>query len=411
MNSQTPHLTPHTSNSKPQTSIPRDARIYIAGHLGLVGSGIWRAFERHGYTNLIGKSISELDLINQQAVDDFFAAEKPEYVVLVAAKVGGIVANNTYRGQFIYENMMIEMNVIHSAYKHGVKKLLFLGSSCIYPKLAPQPLKEEHLLTGPLEQTNEPYAIAKIAGIRLCDAYNRQYGTNFISAMPTNMYGPGDNYHPQNSHVLPAFIRRMHLAHALEQGDFEELSRVYKREMSNESSEAQQPSNEQLRSWLSDSGISQLPTSTCTLQSANHQLQTTNSKPQTPNSQLPVKLSCWGSGTPLREFLYSDDLAEACVFLLENINYADVAFEDESGTVQSHVNVGSGSEVTIKELAETVKEVVGFEGEIDWDTSKPDGTPRKLMDSSRLMGMGWAPKVDLKEGIARAYQDFLARLG
>lgn len=336
------HQIPTASNSKLQTSnlIPRDARIYIAGHLGLVGSGIWRAFERHGYTNLIGRSINELDLINQQAVDDFFAAEKPEYVVLVAAKVGGIVANNTYRGQFIYENMMIEMNVIHSAYKHGVKKLLFLGSSCIYPKLAPQPLKEEHLLTGPLEPTNEPYAIAKIAGIRLCDAYNRQYGTNFISAMPTNMYGPGDNYHPQNSHVLPAFIRRMHEA----------------------------------------------------------------------KEQKLDKVTCWGSGAPLREFLYSDDLAEACVFLLENVNYTDVAFEDDSGTVQSHVNVGSGREVTIKALAETVKEVIGFEGEIDWDTSKPDGTPRKLMDSSRLMAMGWTPKIELKEGISRAYQDFLTRL-
>ncbi len=336
------HQIPTASNSKLQTSnlIPRDARVYIAGHLGLVGSGIWRAFERHGYTNLIGRSIDELDLINQQAVDDFFAAEKPEYVVLVAAKVGGIVANNTYRGQFIYENMMIEMNVIHSAYKHGVKKLLFLGSSCIYPKLAPQPLKEEHLLTGPLEPTNEPYAIAKIAGIRLCDAYNRQYGTNFISAMPTNMYGPGDNYHPQNSHVLPAFIRRMHEA----------------------------------------------------------------------KEQKLDKVTCWGSGAPLREFLYSDDLAEACVFLLENVDYKDVAFEDDSGTVQSHVNVGSGREVTIKALAETVKEVIGFEGEIDWDTSKPDGTPRKLMDSSRLMAMGWTPKIDLKAGIALAYQDFLTRL-
>ncbi|MBN2702706.1 MAG: GDP-L-fucose synthase [Pontiellaceae bacterium] len=329
-----------TNTQQRTTKIPYDARIYIAGHLGLVGSGIWRAFQRHGYTHLIGRSIDELDLINQQAVDDFFAAEKPEYVVLVAAKVGGIVANNTYRGQFIYENLMIEMNVIHSAYKHGVKKLLFLGSSCIYPKLAPQPLKEEHLLTGPLEPTNEPYAIAKIAGIRLCDAYNRQYGTNFISAMPTNMYGPGDNYHPQNSHVLPAFIRRMHEA----------------------------------------------------------------------KEQKLDKVTCWGSGAPLREFLYSDDLAEACVFLLENIDYKDVAFEDESGTVQSHVNVGSGREVTIKALAETVKEVIGFEGEIDWDTSKPDGTPRKLMDSSRLMAMGWAPKIELKEGISRAYQDFLTRL-
>ena len=317
----------------------RDSKIYIAGHLGLVGGGIWRAFERHGYTNLLGRSIDELDLMNQAAVEVFFASENPEYVVLVAAKVGGIQANNIYRGQFIYENLMIELNVIHAAYRHGVKKLLFLGSSCIYPKLAPQPIKEESLLTGPLEPTNEPYAIAKIAGIRLCDAYNRQYGTNFISAMPTNMYGPGDNYHPENSHVLPAMIRRFHEA------------------------------------------------------------KTAGEK----------QVVCWGTGSPLREFLYSDDLAEACVFLVENGNYADMAFTDSSGTVQSHINVGSGKEVAIKELAETVKEVIGFKGEIDWDLSKPDGTPRKLMDSSRINALGWKPSVSLKEGIGRAYQDFLSR--
>jgi len=319
----------------------KDSKIYIAGHLGLVGGGIWRAFERHGYTNLLGRSIDEVDLINQQSVEEFFAKEKPEVVVLVAAKVGGIQANNTYRGQFIYENIMIEMNVIHAAYKHGVKKLLFLGSSCIYPKLAPQPIKEESLLTGPLEPTNESYAIAKIAGIRLCDAYNRQYGTNFISAMPTNMYGPGDNYHPENSHVLPALIRRFHEAKV--------------------------------------SGAD--------------------------------KVVCWGTGTPLREFLYSDDLAEACVFLVENANYTEMAFTDASGTVQSHINVGSGKEATIREIAEIVKEVVGFEGVIEWDHSKPDGTPRKLMDSSRINALGWTAKVALKDGLARAYQDFLSRMG
>lgn len=332
-------MNPQPPSSKPQTSIPRSARVYIAGHLGLVGGGIWRAFQRHGYTNLLGRSIDELDLINQSAVEEFFAKEKPDYAVLVAAKVGGIYANNVYRGQFIYENLMIELNVIHAAHKHGVKKLLFLGSSCIYPKMAPQPIREEALLTGPLEPTNEPYAIAKIAGIRLCDAYNRQYGTNFISAMPTNMYGPGDNYHPENSHVLPALIRRFH--------------------------EAKQ------------SGAKEVV--------------------------------CWGTGTPLREFLYSDDLAEACVFLVENADYKDMAFTDESGTVQSHINVGSGKEVTIKELAETVKEVVGFKGGIVWDASKPDGTPRKLMDSSRINALGWKPQVTLKDGLARAYADFLAR--
>ncbi len=368
----------------------RNSKIYIAGHRGLVGSGIWRALERHGYANLIGKSSGELDLINQQAVDDFFAAEKPDYVVLVAAKVGGIVANSTYRAQFIYENLMIEANVIHAAYKHGVKKLLFLGSSCIYPKLAPQPMKEEHLLTGPLESTNEPYAIAKIAGIRLCDAYNRQYGTNFISAMPTNMYGPGDNYHPENSHVLPAFIRRMHLAHTLERGDFAELRRMHAREQRTEV--GNQISEKELLEWLGKSGV-HLSSDFCP-----------------PTSARSVRLTCWGSGSPFREFLYSDDLAEACVFLLENATYEAMAFEDESGTVQSHINVGSGREVSIKELAETVKAVIGFEGEIEWDTSKPDGTPRKLMDSSRLWNLGWSPKVALKEGIALAYADYLSRV-
>ena len=374
----------------------KDSKIYIAGHLGLVGGGIWRAFQRHGYTNLIGRAIDELDLINQAAVEEFFSKEKPEYVVLVAAKVGGIHANNTYRGQFIYENLMIELNVIHAAYKHGVKKLLFLGSSCIYPKLAPQPITEDALLTGPLEPTNEPYAMAKIAGIRLCDAYNRQYGTNFISAMPTNMYGPGDNYHPENSHVLPAMIRKMHLARALERGDFEELARVYRRELSvvscqlsgNDSPTTRQPDNQQLMSWLAKSGITQTM--------INHQLTT--------------ELSLWGSGTPKREFLYSDDLAEACVFLVENANYKDMAFTDASGTVQSHINVGSGKEATIREIAETVKEVVGFKGRIAWDTSKPDGTPRKLMDSSRINALGWTAKVELKDGLARAYADFLSRM-
>ncbi|MCK5676212.1 MAG: GDP-L-fucose synthase [Verrucomicrobia bacterium] len=384
----------------------RNSKIYVAGHLGLVGGGIWRALERHGYTNLIGKSIDELDLINQQAVDDFFTAEKPEYVVLVAAKVGGIVANSTYRAQFIYENLMIEANVIHAAYKHGVKKLLFLGSSCIYPKLAPQPMLEEHLLTGPLEPTNEPYAIAKIAGIRLCDAYNRQYGTNFISAMPTNMYGPGDNYHPENSHVLPAFIRRFHLAKALMNEDWEELERVFEAEarfveggMSEVggycSSDIPHSTSHKdvLLQWLEKSGITP----------------STSNLPHSTTGTQGVCLTCWGSGSPLREFLYSDDLAEACVFLLENINYADVAFEDETGTVQSHVNVGSGRELAIKELAETVKKVVGFEGGIEWDTSKPDGTPRKLLDSSKLRKLGWSPVVSMKEGIEIAYRDFLSR--
>lgn len=375
----------------------RNSKIYIAGHSGLVGGSIRRSFERHGCTNLIGRTHGELDLTNQQAVNEFFAAEKPEYVILAAAKVGGIQANNLYRGQFIYENTMIEMNVIHAAHRHGVKKLLFLGSSCIYPKRARQPIKEEALLTGPLEPTNEPYAIAKIVGIRLCDACNRQYGTNFISAMPTNLYGPGDNYHPENSHVLPAMIRKIHLAKSLEDSDFDELRRVFEYENRRVESgmlnvERKGTSREDLFQWLAKSGITQ---------SASHLPQSAETRG--------VTLALWGSGTPLREFLYSDDLAEACVFLVENANYEDLAFTDDSGTVQSHINVGSGEEVTIRDLAETVRGIIGFEGKITWDTSKPDGTPRKLMDSSRMKALGWKPKVSLREGIRRAYEDFLRR--
>lgn len=316
-----------------------DSKIYIAGHRGMVGSAIWRACQRAGYDNLVGKNSSELDLTRQRAVEDFFKAESPEYVVIAAARVGGIAANNRYRAQFIYENLQIQSNLINSAYKSGVKKLLFLGSSCIYPKLAPQPIREEYLLTGPLEATNEPYAIAKIAGIRMCDAYNRQYGTNFIAAMPTNLYGPGDNYHPDNAHVLPALIRRFHEA------------------------------------------------------------KTENRK----------KVVCWGSGKPLREFLYCDDLAEACLFLLQKADYSDLTFEDASGTIHAHVNVGSGQEVSISELADAVRREVGYSGEIEWDTDQPDGTPRKLLDSTRLRDLGWAPGTRLREGIGLAYKDFLRR--
>lgn len=316
-----------------------DSKIYIAGHRGMVGSAIWRACQRAGYDNLVGKNSSELDLTRQRAVEDFFKAESPEYVVIAAARVGGIAANNRYRAQFIYENLQIQSNLINSAYKSGVKKLLFLGSSCIYPKLAPQPIREEYLLTGPLEATNEPYAIAKIAGIRMCDAYNRQYGTNFIAAMPTNLYGPGDNYHPDNAHVLPALIRRFHEA------------------------------------------------------------KTENRK----------KVVCWGSGKPLREFLYCDDLAEACLFLLQKADYSDLTFEDASGTIHAHVNVGSGQEVSISELADAVRREVGYSGEIEWDTDQPDGTPRKLLDSTRLRDLGWSPGTRLREGIGLAYKDFLRR--
>jgi GDP-L-fucose synthase len=314
-----------------------ESRIYVAGHRGMVGSAIWRALEGRGYINLVGRSHDELDLMNQASVDAIFRAEQPHCVVLAAARVGGIGANDALRGAFLYENTQIELNVIDAARRRGVKKLLFLGSSCIYPKLAPQPLKEEYLLTGPLEPTNEPYAIAKIAGLRMCDAYSRQYGCNFIAAMPTNLYGPGDNYDPETSHVLPALIRRFHEAK---------------------------------------------------VEGRDH-------------------VTCWGSGKPLREFLYSEDLAEACVFLLENVDYATLAFEDDSGTIHSHVNIGSGHEVTIRELAEIVRNVVRYEGAIEWDPARPDGTPRKLLDSARIRQLGWRPRVELRDGIARAYADFL----
>lgn len=305
--------------------IDRNERVYIAGHRGLVGSAIWRELESAGFTNLIGRSRAELDLQDAAAVKSFYAKEKPAYVFVAAAKVGGILANNNFPAEFLYENLQIQNNLIHGAHEAGVKKLLFLGSSCIYPKLAPQPIKEEHLLTGPLEPTNEWYAIAKIAGIKMCQAYRRQYGCNFISAMPTNMYGPNDNFDLQSSHVLPALIRKFH-----------------------------------------EAKISNAAT-----------------------------VTCWGTGTPLREFLYADDLARACLFLLEHYNE------------EQFINIGFGSDVTIKQLAETVQRVVGFGGKIVWDTSKPDGTPRKLMDSSRLFALGWKPKVELEAGIKLAYEFFL----
>jgi GDP-L-fucose synthase len=298
-----------------------NSKIYIAGHRGMVGSAIWRALEAAGYTNLVGRSSRELDLRNQQAVDDFFQAEKPEYVFLAAAKVGGIQANNVYRAEFLYDNLQIQNNIIHSAWKHGVTKLLFLGSSCIYPKMAPQPLKEESLLTGPLEPTNEPYAIAKIAGIKMCESYRRQYGCNFIAAMPTNLYGPNDNYDLNNSHVLPALIRKMHEA----------------------------------------------------------------------KESKAASVEIWGSGSPLREFLHVDDLALACLFLMQHYNE------------ELFVNVGFGSDLSIRELAEKVKSAVGFEGELVFNTEKPDGTPKKLMDSGRILSMGWEPKIGLDEGIKATY--------
>lgn len=306
----------------------RESKIYVAGHRGMVGSALVRKLEAEGFQNIVTRASSELDLRNQQAVFDFFEEEAPDYVFLAAAKVGGINANNIYRAEFLYDNLMIESNIIHAAYQSDVKKLLFLGSSCIYPKLAPQPMKEDYLLTGLLEQTNEPYAIAKIAGIKLCEAYWDQYSCRFISAMPTNLYGQGDNYHLQNSHVLPALIRKFDTAVKKGQGEVE----------------------------------------------------------------------VWGSGKPMREFMYVDDLADACFFLMETYNE------------KSFVNIGTGEEVSIKGLAEAVAEVTGFDGRIIFNTHKPDGTPRKLMDSTKLHNLGWMHKTSLKEGLQKTYEHFLREM-
>lgn len=308
--------------------VEKEAKIYIAGHRGMVGSAIHRKLSAMGFSNFALRTSEELDLRNQQAVANFFAKEKPEYVFLAAAKVGGIWANNTYRADFLYENLAIQNHVIHESYVHDVKKLLFLGSSCIYPKLAPQPIREEYLLTGLLEPTNEPYAIAKIAGIKLCQAYHDQYGCNFISVMPTNLFGYNDNYHPENSHVLPALIRRFHEAKC-------------------------------------------------------------NRQPE---------VTIWGTGTPRREFLFSDDLADACVFLMENYNTPEL------------INIGTGMDISITELAHLIKQIVGYSGNLLFDTSKPDGTPRKLMDVSKLHRLGWHHKTSLEAGIVLAYQDFRQRL-
>lgn len=306
----------------------KEDKIYIAGHNGMVGSALERKLRAGGFNNIVARSSNELDLRNQQSVNDFFAQEKPQYVFLAAAKVGGIYSNNTYRAEFLYDNLMIEANVINAAHIQGVRKLCFLGSSCIYPKLAPQPLKEEYLLTGPLEPTNEPYAVAKIAGIKMCESYRDQYGSNFISVMPTNLYGPNDNYHPENSHVLPALIRKFHEA----------------------------------------------------------------------KKNNSAGVAVWGTGSPKREFLHTDDFAEACILLMQRYDGKEF------------VNIGSGEDISIKELAYLIKKITGYEGQVTFDPTKPDGTPRKLMDISKLAAFGWKPKINLEEGIASVYDEYKAAL-
>jgi len=361
-----------------------DSKIYIAGHKGMVGSAIWRNLESKGYTNLLGIRSLELDLTNQSQVKNFFSKEKPEYVILAAAKVGGIVANNKYRGQFIYENIQIQNNVIHFSYLYGVKKLLFLGSSCIYPKNSPQPLKEEYLLTSELEYTNEPYAIAKIAGIKMCESYNIQYGTNFISVMPTNLYGPNDNYNLEKSHVMPALIRKMHLGKCLENNDWNAI----RFDLSNNPIENldQNSSEENILFVLKKYGINVLKS---TISTKNE-----------------VIISLWGTGNPRREFLHADDLAEASTFIMNNINFQDVKGE-EKDIKNTHINIGCGKDQSIKDLALIIKEIVGFRGKLNWDKSKPDGTFQKLLDVSKLESLKWSPKININEGIKLVYYNYI----
>lgn len=369
----------------------KDSKIYVAGHRGLVGSAIVKNLQEQGYTNLVYRTSSELDLREAVQVAAFFEAEKPEYVFLAAAKVGGIVANNTYRADFIYENLMIQNNVIHQAYLHGVEKLLFLGSTCIYPKNCPQPMKEEYLLTDVLEYTNEPYAIAKIAGIKMCESYNLQYGTNFISVMPTNLYGPNDNFDLEKSHVLPALIRKMHLGKALENGDWDSL-RADLNKLPIEGVDGS-ASEREILSILSKYGIQ------CALST-----ETADSLPQ-------VKVEIWGSGKPMREFLWSEDMADACVFIMENRDFKDVtpiAAEGEQPEIRNtHINIGTGEDLSIKDLASLIKQTIGFGGELYFNADKPDGTMKKLTDVSKLNALGWKHQVDLTEGLKQAYHWYL----
>lgn len=352
----------------------KDSKIYVAGHLGLVGSAILKNLKGKGYTNFVLRSISELNLTCQQSVSEFFEEEKPEYVFLAAAKVGGIMANNIYRAQFIYENIMIQNNVIHNSWKTGVKKLLFLGSTCIYPREAPQPLCENSLLTSPLEYTNEPYAIAKIAGIKMCESYNLQYGTNFLSVMPTNLYGPNDNFDLENSHVLPAIIRKIYLAHSLKQKSWE----IIRNDLNN------RPIKD-ISGCNSDDEIIEILNK---------------------NGIYNDKVILWGSGKPLREFLWSEEMADACVYIMEKVNFSDLS-KGKDEIRNCHLNIGTGKEISINNLASLIKETIGYSGVIQFDISKPDGTMRKLTNVSKLNNLGWKHKIEIEEGIEKLYKWYL----
>ena len=350
----------------------KDSKIYVAGHRGLVGSAIWKNLQSKGYTNLVGRTHKELDLLDGTAVKKFFDEEQPEYVVLAAAFVGGIMANSIYRADFIYRNLQIQQNVIGESFRHNVKKLLFLGSTCIYPREAKQPITEDALLTSPLEYTNEPYAIAKIAGLKMCESFNLQYGTNYIAVMPTNLYGPNDNFDLVSSHVLPAIIRKMHLAKLLLENNWNDIRKdLEKRPIPGITEDS---SNDEIQTALESFGI------------------------------YDSKLKLWGSGKPIREFLWSEDMADASVFVMENIDFKDTYNCEEKDVRNCHINIGSGKEITIAELADLVKRTVGYQGDIEWDCTKPDGTMRKLTDVSKLHSLGWHHKMEIKEGVTTLYK-------
>ena len=353
----------------------KNAKIYIAGHRGLVGSAIWKNLQDKGYTNLIGRTHKELDLLDGMAVRKFFDEEQPEYVFLAAAFVGGIMANSIYRADFIYKNLQIQQNIIGESFRHNVKKLLFLGSTCIYPRDAEQPMKEDVLLTSPLEYTNEPYAIAKIAGLKLCESFNLQYGTNYIAVMPTNLYGPNDNFDLERSHVLPAMIRKIHLAHCLKEGNWEAVRKdMNQRPVEGVNGDS---SKEDILAILKKYGISE------------------------------TEVTLWGTGTPLREFLWSEEMADASVFVMEHVDFKDTYKEGSKDIRNCHINIGTGKEITIRQLAERIVETVGYQGKLTFDSSKPDGTMRKLTDPSKLHALGWHHKIEIEEGVQRMYEWYL----
>ena len=426
--------------------LDKNSKIYVAGHHGLVGSAIWNNLKARGYENLVGKSHRELDLTDQVAVKKFFDEERPDAVVLAAAFVGGIMANSLYRADFIMQNMKIQCNVISEAYAHGVKKLLFLGSTCIYPKNAPQPMKEDALLTSPLEYTNEEYAIAKIAGLKMCESYNLQYGTNYIAVMPTNLYGPNDNFHLKNSHVMPAIMRKVYLAKMIHDENWEAICKDLEKRPIEELNKECRLKNEGSRLNDKDSSNTASSINSCEKETPSNNssffiLHSSFTKGEILNALAHYgiynnKVVLWGTGKPLREFLWSEDMADACVHLLLNVNFSDIIgiekyssvfygtsasgvvdrnhSEGRGGAIPSlgeirncHINVGTGKELTIRELTQLVVSTIGFEGEVEFDSSKPDGTPRKLIDVSKLHSLGWTHRVEIEEGVKKLYEWYL----